>query len=201
MDYTPATGGPVPIPRYVFDGTAQMGGRTVPMRMEPVMVDHRWSASFHRDLKNDFTFKAISGDSLGSEVTSVRAVVPNLLAPAVETETSDRKVRLDPIYPDTDHAIIDPENASKALPTCLLRLERKKSVAGPDLAEAVEVFGWLLSFYAGGAVHPNAWEGETDAGPVWCMWASDVRRLPADLKRTCLPHDVLETFLARAWEA
>lgn len=85
------------------------------------------------------------------------SVIPNLSAPAVEAETADLRVRLEPIHPDADQAIQDPANGSKALPTCLLHLERKEGAEGPDIAEAIEVFGWLLSFYAGGAVHPNAW--------------------------------------------
>ena len=201
LDYSPGTGGPVPIPRYGFDGTATLGGESVPACMEPVMVDHRWSANQHRNFRNDFTFKVIGGEGLGSEVTDVRALIPNLSAPAVGIETAGLKVRLEPIYPDAYDAITDPENAGKALPTCLLHLEQGEGAAGQDVSEAVEVFGWLLSFYAGGQVHPNAWEGRTEAGPVWCLRASDVRRLPAEPKQTCLPREALEPFLERAWQA
>ena len=90
--------------------------------MEPVLVDHRLSASLHSALYEDFTYKLLSGEGLGSEVTRARAVVPNLPAPAVETETSGLKVRLEPIHPDAEDAIRDPANANKALPTCLLHL-------------------------------------------------------------------------------
>ncbi len=201
LDYSPAASGRVPMPRYDFEGTAMLGGESVPARMEPVMVDHRWSADQHRIFKNDFTFKAIGGEGLGSRATSARALVPNLSAPAVEIDTSGLKVHLEPIYPDAHDAITDPENAGKALPTCLLHLEQDEDATGPDVAEAVEVFGWLLSFYAGGQVHPNAWEGRTGAGPVWCLRASDVRRLPVEPEQTCLPRSSLGPFLQRAWQA
>lgn len=201
LDYSPTSGGLVPIPRYDFDGTATLGGDSVPTRMEPIMVDHRWSANEHRNFRNDYTFKVTGGEGSGSEVTGARALVPNLSAPAVETDTSGLKVRLEPIYPDAYDAITDPENAGKALPTCLLHLEQGGGAAGPDVAEAVEVFGWLLSFYAGGQVHPNAWEGQTEAGPVWCLRASDVRVLPAEPKQTCLPRGALGPFLESAWQA
>ncbi len=201
LGYSPAAGGPVPIPRYDFRGIAASDGEDVPTRMEPVLVDHRFSASMHGALYEDFTFKVVSGEGLGSKVTRARAVVPNLPAPSVETETSGLKVRLEPIHPDADGAIRDPANANKALPTCLLHLERAEGAEAPDIAEAIEVFGWLLSFYAGGPVHPNAWEGETEAGPLWCLRASDVRRLPAEPLQTCLPRNALGPFLGRAWEA
>lgn len=36
---------------------------------------------------------------------------------------------------------------------------------------------------------------------MWCLRASNVRRLPAEPVQTCLPRDALGPFLARAWEA
>lgn len=47
LDYSSATGGPVPIPRYDFSGTAASSGEDVPTCMEPAFVDHTWSASMH----------------------------------------------------------------------------------------------------------------------------------------------------------
>jgi hypothetical protein len=112
--------------------------------------------------------------------------------------------------PGAERISRDPERARKALPTHLLHLERPESTDEalaahwPDIGEAVEALGWFLGFYAGRAVHPSVWEGETEGGPVWCIRAGVVDPFPSSTITTCLRHDSLdslEPFLTRAWES
>jgi hypothetical protein len=66
------------------------------------------------------------------------------------------------------------------------------------------VFGWLLSFYAGRAVHPIVWEGKTEDGPVWCIHANQITPLPIQEADPCLRPGKLGHFLEvafRAWLA
>ena len=44
--------------------------------------------------------KVLVGEGLGSEVVRIRAIVPNLLAPSVETSARGLQVRLESILPD-----------------------------------------------------------------------------------------------------
>lgn len=200
LGWTPAAAC-APLPRYDLAGTIEVAREATPVRIEPVLVDHTLPATMHAVVDADLAWKVCAGRGLGEAVTSVRAIVPNLDAPEVDTETAGLRVRLEPVYPDAEHALSDPANAGKVLPTCLLRVERAEGGEDADLVEVVEVFGWLLSFYAGGAVHTNAWEGETARGRVWCLRAHDVRRLPIEARRTCLPRSGLEPFLRRGYES
>jgi hypothetical protein len=191
----------VPMPHYNLDGTSEAGGKTTAVRMEPVLVDYNLSATMHAMFDADFTWNVWVGGGPREKTRNARAIVPNLAAPNVETETAGLRVRLETVYSEAEKALRDPENAWKVLPTCLLHIERAEGGDDVEVDEAVEVFGWLLSFYAGGAVHLNAWEGDTEHGHVWCLRARDVRPLPVETKRTCLPHDGLEPFLRRGYES
>lgn len=120
------------------------------------------------------------------------------------------QAHLESILPGAQQISQDPKYARKILPTHLLHLERPESADEVDVAhwldmgEAVEAFGWFLSFYAGRAVHPSVWEGEAEGGPVWCIRAGDVDPFPSSTITTCLRHDSLdslEPFLTRAWES
>lgn len=190
-----------PLPRYDLAGTIEVGGDAMPVRIEPVLVDHTLPASMHAMVSHDIAWRVSVGDGLGEEAVSVRAVVPNLDAPRVDLASAGLRVRLETVCAGAEHALADPANAGKVLPTCLLRLEKIAGGEDVDLAEAVDVFGWLLSFWAGGAVHPNAWEADTARGRVWCLRALDVRRLPVEARRTCLPCSGLEPFLRRGYES
>ena len=201
LDWTPAQER-APMPRYDLAGSAEVGGETMAVRLDPLLVDHTLPADFHSMMYKDISFKVCADDGLGEKPTSARAIVPNLFTPEVETETAGLRVRLEPGYPDAEHSLSDPDNAGKVLPACLLHIEKVEEAEDVDVAEAIEIFGWLLSFYAGGAVHVNAWEGTTKSGQcMWCLRAHDVRRLPLEAKRTCLPRDGLEPFLRRGHES
>jgi hypothetical protein len=151
--------------------------------------------------------KVFVGEGLGSEVVRVRAIVPYLLAPSVETGARGLQVRLESILPGAETISRDPERARKALPTHLLHLECPESTDEAHwsgMGKALEAFGWFLSFYAGRAVHPSAWEGETEGGRVCCIRADVVDPLPLSPVATCLRHvrlDSLEPFLTRACES
>jgi hypothetical protein len=141
----------------------------------------------------------LAGEGLGSEVVRARALVSNFLASTVETNTAGLHLRLEPISLSADRNPQDPAHAGNVIPTCLLSLERLEGYTGPSLPEAIEIFGWLLSFYAGRAVHPFAWEGETGNGRIWSIRTEDVDPLPIPTVTTCLQSDGLAPFLARAW--
>ena len=190
-----------PLPQYDLDGSVEWSGRTTSVRMAPVLVDDTMPAAMHAMFNTDFALKVCAGGYSRERITSMRATVPNLAAPTVETETDGLRVRLEPVYPDVQHALSDPKNTGKVLPTCLLHIDRAEVGDSGDLAEAVEIFGWLLSFYAGGSVHPNAWESDTADGRVWCLMAHVVRSLPVETKRTCIPRSGLEPFLRRGYES
>ena len=200
LGWKPAAGR-APLPRYDLAGTMEAGGDSTRVFVEPVMVDHTMPATMHAIDEFDFAWKVRAGSGLGETATSVRAIVPNLAAPDVDIETAGMRVRLETVLPDAEHIIADPANAGRVLPTCLLNVERVGGEGHDDVAEAVEVFGWLLSFYAGGAVHPSAWEGDTARGRTWCLRAHDVRRLPVEARRTCLPRSGLEPFLRHGYES
>lgn len=192
---------PAPMPRYDLVGTIEADGETMPVCMEPVLIDHALPAAMHETLDRDITFKVRAGSGLEEDTTSARAIVPNLVAPNVDTVTAGLRVRLETLYTDAEYALGDPANAGKVLPTCLLHVERAEGGKNVDVTEAIEVFGWLLSFYAGGAVHPNAWEANTVRGLVWSLRAYDVRRLPVESRRTCLPREALGPFLHHGYES
>lgn len=201
LDWTPAEER-TPMPRYALAGSAEVGGETMAVRLDPLLIDHTLPADFHSMMYKDISFKVCAGYELGEKTKSARAIVPNLVTPKVETETAGLRMGLEPGYPDAEHSLSDPDNAGKVLPACLLHVEKVEESEDVDVAEAIEIFGWLLSFYTGGAVHVNAWEGTTKSGEhMWCLRAHDVRRLPLEEKRTCLPRDGLEPFLRRGYES
>jgi len=80
-------------------------------------------------------------------------------------------------------------------------LERLKEAEENNIPLAIEVFGWLLSFYAGRAVHPIAWEGETEGGEAWCIHAREVTPLPVQERNSCLIPSDLRRFLEGAFRA
>jgi len=179
LRWRPASEGKVPLPRYDLDGMVELDGEGLRIRVDAISVvygfESRPSSMVHR------ANKVFVGEGLGSEVVRVRAIVPNLLAPSVETGARGLQVRLESILPGAEAISRDPERARKVLPTHLLHLECPESTDEahwPDMGKALEAFGWFLSFYAGRAVHPSAWEGETEGGRVWCIRADVVDPLP-----------------------
>src|SRR5829696_6264665 len=208
LRWQPASEGKVPFPRYALAGMVELDGEELRMCIDTVSVNytlgHLPFGMMHR------ANKVLVGEGLGSEVVRVRAIVPNLLAPSVETSARGLQVRLESILPGAKLISRDPERARKILPTHLLHLERPESTDvahaphWPDKGEAVETLGWFLGFYAGRAVHPSAWEGEAEDGRVWCIQAVAVDPLPSSTVATCLRHDYLdslEPFLTRACES
>lgn len=201
LSWKPA-GGRVPLARYDLDGTAEVGGEDFPARMETVFVEHRMPASTHPFFMEDFCQRMRVGDDADQRVTRLRAIVPNLAAPKVEFEASGLHASLEPLVTDPDPILTDLDSAGKVFPTCLLHLEVDEDADEPDALEALNTFGWLLSFYAGRAVHPTAWEGETANGGVWGLAACEVTLPPIEARQTCLPRstDALEPFLKGAWQ-
>ena len=196
------TGGRVPLARYDLNGTAALGGKDFPVRMETVFVEHRMPASTHPFFMEDFCQRVRVGDDTAHRVTRLRAVVPNLTAPKVKFEASGLRVHLEPLVPDPDPILTDLSNAGKVFPTCLLHLEVDDDAEGPYAVEALNASGGFLRFYAGRAVHPTAWEGETAHGSVWGLAACEVTLPPIEVKQTCLPRsaDALEPYLKGAWQ-
>ncbi len=196
------SGGRVPLARYDLDGTAEVRGKNLPVRMETVFVEHRIPASTHPFFMEDFCQKMRVGDGTDHRVTRLRAILPNLTAPKVGFEASGLRASLEPLVADPDPILTDLSNAGKVFPTCLLHLEVDEDADGLDAVDALEAFGWLLSFYAGRAVHPTAWEGETERGGTWGLAACEVTLPPIQVQQTCLPRsvDALEPFLKGAWQ-
>ncbi|MDP9478157.1 MAG: hypothetical protein M3R38_21165 [Actinomycetota bacterium] len=188
--------------RYDLDGTAEVRGKNLPVRMETVFVEHRIPASTHPFFMEDFCQKMRVGDGTDHRVTRLRAILPNLTAPKVGFEASGLRASLEPLVADPDPILTDLSNAGKVFPTCLLHLEVDEDADGLDAVDALEAFGWLLSFYAGRAVHPTAWEGETERGGTWGLAACEVTLPPIQVQQTCLPRsvDALEPFLKGAWQ-
>jgi hypothetical protein len=208
LRWRPTSEEKVPLPRYDLAGITELGGEVMPIRVDTISVDYRFGSLPLAMMHN--ANKVLVGEELGSEVARVRAIVPNLLAPSVETSARGLQVRLESILPGAKLISRDPKRAMKVLPTHLLHLERPESTDvahaphWPDMGEAVETLGWFLGFYAGRAVHPSAWQGEAEGGRVWCIQAVAVDPLPSSTVATCLRHDYLdslEPFLTRACES
>jgi hypothetical protein len=207
LRWRPASEDRVPFPRYDLAGIIELAGKRVPIRVDTIFVDYRFGSPLFGMMHH--ANRVLVGEGLGSEVVRARAIVPNLLAPSVETSARRLQARLESILPGAKLISRDPNRARKVLPTHLLHLEQPESAGEVDVAhwldmgEAVEAFGWFLGFYAGRAVHPRAWEGETEDGPVWCIRSAEVDPLPSSTISTCLRHkglDSLEPFLTRACE-
>jgi hypothetical protein len=208
LRWQPASEGKVPLPRYDLAGMVELDGEGLRIHIDTVFVDYKFGSLPFAMMHH--ANKALVGEGLGSEVVRIRAIVPNLLAPSVETSARGLQVRLESILPDAQRISRDPKRARKVLPTHLLHLGRPESTDEahathwPDMGEAVETLGWFLSFYAGRAVHPSAWDGEAEGGRVWCVQADAVDPLPSSTVATCLRHndlDSLEPFLTRACES
>ncbi len=184
------------IPRYDFSGEVDVPGGRVGAKMAPVYVDFRTSPT-GLGLLLDNAHGLSAGPGLGSAPKRLRALVPNLYADA-NGEAGGLRFSLRPtgeVQPDG----VSPDQVGKILPGSFLELERSDG-GETNLEEAVVAFGWFLSFYAGRAVHPVAWEAETPDGPSWTI--QSLRRpspLPNEFRQTCLPLDVLSSFLAQVW--
>ncbi len=192
--------GIVPMARYDLSGEAEVNGQPRQVRLETLYVDHRTPASVRQLCGSDNARSLVCGEGEGTGLQSVRAVVPNLWAPQIDVRAGGLRIHLEPQLNDSD--LSDPYQAGKVVPACVLKLDKLRDGIDIDLLKAVEVFGYLLSFYAGRAVLPSAWEGETAAGDFWGIRALEVTPLPIEDRRTCLPRssEVLGPFLARAWE-
>lgn len=193
--------GMVPLARYDLAGTAEVAGNPTSMRLDTIYVDHRTGGSMRALISEDNAHSLTCGDGEGVDLQDLRAIIPNLWAPPVDIVSGGLRLRLEPLV--NDMMVADPLYAGKVVPGCLLTLEKLDSTEEIDLLAALDVFGSLLTFYAGRAVSPTAWEGQTAAGPLWGSRAHDVTTLPVQEHRTCLPRStpVLGAFLSRAWES
>jgi hypothetical protein len=208
LRWRPASEDNVPLPRYDLAGIIELAGEGVPIRVDTIFVNYMFGSIPFGMIHH--ANKVLVGEGHGSEIVSVRAIVPNLMARSVETGARGLHVRLESILPGAELISRDPERARKVLPTHLLHLERPETTDEahtahwPDIGEALEAFGWFFSFYAGRAVHPSVWDGETQGGRVWCIRADAVDPLPSSTVATCLRHDGLdglEPFLTCACES
>jgi hypothetical protein len=207
LDWYPGEGSS-PFPHYDLSGSIEVGGQQVPVRMEPVVVNYLLSRDMHSSQSMaNHALKVTAGSGLGADPTRVRALLPNLAFPWThEFEVEGLRVRLSEAYPGA-HTYLrnpNPQDVCKVLPGSYLDLELLEAAEENNVLLAIEVFGWLLSFYAGRAVHPIAWEGVTEDGPVWCIQASDITPLPIQEADSCLKHGSIGRFLKgsfRAWLA
>ena len=196
LTWTPENPGERSTPRYNFDGNVDAPDGTVGAVVAPVYVDFSHGAAGH-GLGQDSAHGLSAGPGLGSDPNRLRALVPNLYANA-GGEVGGLRFTLAPIG-EVQPDLVFPDQVGKVLPGSYLELERY--VGGEaDLEEAVAAFGFFLSFYAGRAVHPIAWEAQTPDGPYWTV--QSVRkpsRLPDGFRKTCLAEGLLGRFLERAW--
>jgi hypothetical protein len=199
-----------PLPYYDLSGTIEAGGEQIPIRVEHIVG----GVGFPSDMRSQFeafnvsqatyASKVIAGSGLDADPARVRALLPNLAFPMVhEFEVEGLRVRLSDAYPGAYTYLRnpDPQDVCKVLPGSYLDLERLEGAEENNVLLAIEVFGWLLSFYAGRAVHPIAWEGETEDGPAWCIHAQDVTPLPIQDADPCLRPGSLGRFLEGAFRA
>jgi hypothetical protein len=183
-------------PRYDLSGTIDAPDGTGPVEMSPVFVDFKASPAEH-GLMQDEALEVRAGPGLGSDYVKVRALVPNLSVSA-EGQAAGLRFRIYPASGGVQTDGVFPDQVGKILPGAYLELERLDDVA--DLRFAVEAFGWFLSFYAGRAVHPIAWEAETADGTVWAVQAGrKPTPLPQTFARTCLPLNSASPFLEQVW--
>ena len=193
-----------PLPHYDLSGTIEAEGERIPVRMEPVIVDFRLSRDMHSLFQADNAWKVTAGSGSRTIPTRVRALIPNLAIPEVhEFEAEGLRVRLSEAYPGAYNNFENPnpQDVCKVLPGSYLDLECPEGAEENTVLLAIEVFGWLLTFYQGRAVHPIAWEGETEEGPVWCIHAQDVTPLPVEERDPCLRPGNLRRFLEGAFRA
>jgi hypothetical protein len=203
LDWYPGEGRR-PLPLYDLSGTIEVEGEQVPVHIESVIVDFRLSTTMHGLFKGDNASKVTAGSGLGADPARVRALLPNLALPSVHEFVVDGlRVRLSEAYPGAYTYLQNPDSQDvcKVLPGSYLDLERLEGAEENNVLLAIEVFGWLLSFYAGRAVHPIAWEGETEDGLAWCIHAQDVTPLPVQDADPCLRPGSLGRFLEAAFRA
>jgi hypothetical protein len=202
LRWKPGTG-LAPLPRYDLVGTAKVPTRDLQVRLESVVIEYRNPASTHAFFEADYCRKVRVGDDVNARIPRARAILPNLGIPRIEIQGTGLRAQLEPVVADPEPLLLDPDNCGKALPTCLLSVEMFENVEkGLDAVEALDVFGWFLSFYVGRAVHPSAWEGEAKTESHWGLNAHTVTLPPIQERRTCLPRssEALQAFLERAWE-
>lgn len=207
LGWRPPGKGRDPLPRYDLSGTADGDGEERPVIMETVSFHH--PLGLVREISQvgqnvpAHALTVTVGDAAGVPLDRARMLIPNLLAEA-ELETQGLRLRLIPV-PDRKQPTVPAffPTLGKVLPGSFLDLEKCGGSEGDVVGLAVEAFGWFLSFYAGRAVHPLAWEGETGTGRVWRLSARlGATRFPAEEPRTCIPYgSYLGRFLARAWES
>lgn len=186
-------------PRYDFSGWVDTPVGRVPARMGPLYLNFRNQPKM-LPLAFDEAHALSAGPGTGSAPRRLRALVPNLHADA-DGEAGGLRFRLRPtgeVQPDG----LFPDQVGKILPGSFLELERAEGPPGEeaDLEEAVEAFGWFLSFFAGRAAHPTVWEAETPDGPYWTVQSlRPPSPLPREFQQTCLLGSLLGPFLERAW--
>jgi hypothetical protein len=98
LRWQPASEGKVPLPRYDLAGMVELDGEGLRIHIDTVFVDYRFGSLPFAMMHH--ANKALVGEGLGSEVVRIRAIVPNLLAPSVETSARGLQVRLESILPD-----------------------------------------------------------------------------------------------------
>jgi hypothetical protein len=196
LSWKPRDTGERTLPRYDFLGEIDAPGGRVETKVSPVSVNFTLGPAGH-GLMQDSAHAISAGPGVGSAPGKLRALVPNLYA-ETSGEAGGLRFSLQPtgeVQPDG----VFPDQVGKILPGSFLELERLDGEEA-NLNEAVEAFGWFMSFYAGRAVHPLAWEAETSSGPSWTI--QSLRKpspLPAEFPQTCLPLNVLGPFLAQTW--
>lgn len=112
----------------------------------------------HGLFKADNAWKVTAGSGLGADPARVRVLLPNLALPMVhEFEVEGLRVRLSEAYPGVYTYLQNPvpQDVCKVLPGSYLDLEHLEGAEENNVLLAIEVFGWLLSFYAGREVHPR----------------------------------------------
>jgi len=194
------------LPLYDLSGTIEVRGVQIPVRIEHIIGNFGLPRDMHSLFEADNVSqvtnasKVTAGSGLGADPARVRALLPNLAFPMVhEFEVEGLRVRLSEAYTYLRNP--DPQDVCKVLPGSYLNLEHLEGAEENNVLLAIEVFGWLLSFYAGRAVHPIAWEGETKDGPAWCIHAQNVTPLPVQDADPCLRPGSLGRFLEGAFRA
>lgn len=194
------------LPRYDLSGTVDVGGEKRPVSMEFVTLSYPFGIvgdGSHQDLLLWGQASTVTvGNTAGAHLDRARMLIPNLLARA-GFEAQGLRVRLSWVRDDEQsmESVLFP-TPGKVLLDSFLDLERLEGSEGDAVRLAVEAFGVFLSFHAGRAVYPLAWEGETETSQVWGITASaGGARLPSEERKSCVPNYCLGPFLKRAWEA
>jgi hypothetical protein len=136
------------------------------------------------------------------ELISCTMMVPNF-ADEAAIEGGGVRITLKEVSPKATRDLYASESQGKVLPGTYLEVQRLKEDAGENVGLAVDDLGWLLSFYTGRRIHPIAWEGETNLGPVWQIQNTRlVTPLNDNYVASCISRVVpLEHFLQHAWRA